>query len=74
LGGVNSTEEADADGTDLSGASFCGEELPLHPVNGRALEVGWSRLPKGLPPRAGGLGGRFSLLGGANSMEEEGVD
>ena len=28
----------------------------------------------GLPPRAGGLGGRFSLLGGVNSTEEAGVD
>ena len=32
------------------------------------------RNTKGLPPRAGGLGGRFSLLGGVNSTEEAGVD
>ena len=74
LGGVNSTEEAGVDRTDLSDAGFCGKELPLHPENGRALEVGWPRLPKGLPPRAGDLGGRFSLLGGVKSTEEAGVD
>ena len=74
LGGVNSTEEADVDWTDLSDAGSCGEELPLHPDNGRALEVGWPRLSKGLPPRAGDLGGRFSLLCGVNSTEEEDVD
>ena len=74
LGGVNSTEEAGIDRTDLSDAGFCGEELPLHPENKRSLEVGWPRLSKGLPPRAEDLSGRFSLLGGVNLTEEADVD
>jgi hypothetical protein len=71
LGGVNSTEEAGVVWTDLSGAGFCGEELPLHPENGRALEIGWPRLSKEMPPRAGGFGGRFWLLGGSTQRRKQ---